>query len=134
MFGFTSSIAGALIEFKDEHNPQYLINTFGPATGPGSEKSIEYFNAVHPRFYARKNAELIKKNVKVRIIVGDQDWLYNNNGKLITKTFSDYLDSLGINHEYSVLENAGHMIPIEFTNGFREYPIQFWVDAFNPLL
>lgn len=29
MFGFTSSIAGALIEFKDEHNPQYLVNTFG---------------------------------------------------------------------------------------------------------
>jgi S-formylglutathione hydrolase FrmB len=133
IFGFTSSIAGALIEFKDEHNPQYLVNTFGPATGPCSEKSIEYFNAIHPKFYARKNAKLIKKNVKVRIIVGDQDWLYNNNGNYITKTFSDYLDSLGINHEYSVLENAGHMIPTEFTNGVREYPIQFWVDAFNPL-
>ena len=35
----------------------------------------------------RKNAELIKNNVKVRLIVGDQDWLYNNNGKLITKIF-----------------------------------------------
>jgi len=133
LFGFTSSVAGALIEFKDEHNPQYLVNTFGPATGPGSEKSIEYFNSVHPRFYASKNAELIKKNVKIRLIVGDQDWLYNSNGKLITKIFSDYLKSLGIKHEYSVLKNVGHMVPMEFTNGTREYPIQFWVDAFKPM-
>ena len=134
LFGFSSSIAGALIEFQDEHNPQYLVNTFGPAIGPGSEKSIEYFNSVHPRFYASKNAELIKKNVKIRLIVGDQDWLYNNNGKLITSLFSDYLDSLGIKHEYSVLKDVGHMIPIEYANGTREYPVQFWGDAFKPLV
>lgn len=133
LFGFTSSLAGALIEFQDEHNPQYLVNTFGPATGPGSEKSVEYFNAVHPRFYAEKNSELIKRNVKVRLIVGDQDWLYNNNGKLITKIFSDYLDSLGLKHDYTVLKNAGHMFPVEFADGTREYPVQFWVDAFKTI-
>jgi len=133
LFGYTSSVAGALIDFQDEHNPQYLVNTFGPASGAGSKKSIEYFNAVHPRFYARKNAELIKENVKIRLIVGDQDWLYNNNGKLITKIFSDYLDSLGIKHDYTVLKNAGHMVPIEFSNGAREYPIQFWADAFKTI-
>ncbi len=133
LFGCTSSIAGALIEFQDEHNPKYLVNTFGPATGPGSEKSIEYFNAVHPRFYASKNTELIKKNVKVRLIVGDKDWLFNNNGKLITTIFSNYLDSLGIKHEYTVLKNVGHMVPAEFTNGTREYPVQFWVDAFKTM-
>jgi glyoxylase-like metal-dependent hydrolase (beta-lactamase superfamily II)/S-formylglutathione hydrolase FrmB len=133
LFGYTSSVAGAIIDFQDEHSPQYLVNTFGPASGAGSEKSIEYFNAVHPRFYARKNAELIKKNVKIRLIVGDQDWLYNNNGKLITKIFSDYLDSLGIKHDYTVLKNVGHMVPIEFANGTREYPIQFWADAFKTI-
>ena len=131
MFGFASSLAGALIEFKDEHNPQYLENTFGPATGPGSEKSIAYFNAVHPKSYAKKNAELIKKNVKVRLIVGDQDWLYNNKGKFITKIFCDYLDSLGIKHDYTVLKNTGHMFPVDFADGTREYPVQFWVDAFK---
>jgi glyoxylase-like metal-dependent hydrolase (beta-lactamase superfamily II)/S-formylglutathione hydrolase FrmB len=134
LFGFTSSVAGALIEFQDEHNPQYLVNTFGPATGPGSENSIDYFNSVHPKYYARKNAELIKKNVKIRLIVGDQDWLYDNNGKLITTNFSHYLDSLGIKHEYTVLENVGHMVPTEFTNGNREYPVQFWADAFKTVL
>jgi enterochelin esterase-like enzyme len=133
LFGFTSSIAGALIDFQDEHNPQYLVNTFGPATGIDSEKSIEYFEAIHPRVYARKNSEMIKKNVKVRLVVGDQDWLYNNNGKLITKLFSDYLDSLGIKHDYTVLKNVGHMIPVEFANGTRDYPIQFWADAFKSM-
>jgi S-formylglutathione hydrolase FrmB len=133
LFGFTSSIAGALIDFQDEHNPQYLVNTFGPVSGTDSEKSIDFFNAVHPRIYAKNNAELIKKNVKVRLIVGDQDWLYNNNGKLITKNFSDYLDSLGIKHDYTVLKNVGHMVPLVFANGTKEYPIQFWVDAFKSI-
>jgi enterochelin esterase-like enzyme len=133
LFGFTSSLAGALIEFQDEHNPQYLVNTFGPATGAGSESSIDYFNAVHPKYYARKNAEQIKNDVKIRLLVGDQDWLYNDNGKLITTVFSEYLDSLGITHEYTVLEHVGHMVPAEFVNGNREYPIQFWVDAFKSI-
>jgi len=82
LFGFTSSVAGALIDFQDEHNPHYLVNTFGPSTGAGSERSIDYFNSVHPKYYARKNVELIKNNVKIRLIVGDQDWLYNNNGNI----------------------------------------------------
>ena len=131
LFGFTSSVAGALIEFQDEHNPQYLVNTFGPSTGAGSEKSIEYFNAIHPGFYAKQNAELIKNHVKVRLIVGDQDWLYNNNGKQITNIFSHYLDSLGIKHEYTVLKNVGHMVPNEFAIGNIEYPVKFWADAFK---
>jgi hypothetical protein len=69
----------------------------------------------------------------VRLVVGDQDWLYNNNGKFITKLFSDYLDSLGIKHDYTVLKNVGHMIPVEFANGTRDYPIQFWADAFKSM-
>jgi len=133
LFGFASSIAGALIDFQDEHNPQYLVNTFGSARGNDAANSIEYFNAVHPRNYAKKNAELIKKNVKVRLIVGDKDWLYNNEGKFITKNFSDYLDSLGIKHAYTVIKDVGHMVPFEFSNGTREYPIQFWVDAFTSI-
>lgn len=131
LFGFTSSIAGALIEFQDEHNPQYLVNTFGPSTGTGSEKSKDYFNSIHPKYYACKNAEKIKNNVKIRLIVGDQDWLYNNNGKMITNIFSQYLDSLGIKHEYTVIKNVGHMIPVEIANGNVKYPVKFWVDAFK---
>ena len=131
IFGFASSLAGAVIDFKDEHNPQYLENTFGPSQGVDAEKSEAYFNSVHPRVFAKQNAELISKKVKVRLIVGKEDWLYNNNGKLITKIFSDYLTSLGIKNDFSVIDGVGHMLPDAFDRNQSEYPIQFWIDAFK---
>ena len=131
LFGFASSLAGALINFKDERNPQYLENTFGPSTGTEATKSEAFFNSVHPRVYASANAEKIKNHVAVRLLVGDQDWLYNNQGNYITKNFSDYLDSLGIGHEYTVIKGVGHMLPNAFEKGEVVYPIDFWVDAFG---
>jgi enterochelin esterase-like enzyme len=130
-FGFASSLAGAVIDFKDEHNPQYLENTFGPATGKEAQKSEEYFNSVHPKKYAKENALLIKQNVKIRLLVGKEDWLYSSKGKLITKNFSDYLTNLGIKNEYTVLEGLGHMLPSDFDQNKAEYPLQFWIDAFK---
>lgn len=130
-FGFASSLAGAVIDFKDEHNPQYLENTFGPTTGNEATKSEAYFNSVHPKKYAKENASLIKHNVKVRLLVGKEDWLYSNKGKLITKNFSDYLTSLDIPNEYTVLEGLGHMLPSDFDQNKAAYPIQFWINAFK---
>lgn len=130
LFGYASSLAGALIDFKDEHNPQYLENTFGPSKGSDVGKSIAFFNSVHPRVYAKENAEKINRNVKIRLLVGDQDWLYNNHGNYITKNFSDYLTSLGIKHEYSLIKGAGHMLPDAFTQKPEEYPLSFWMNAF----
>lgn len=132
LFGYASSLAGAIIDFDDERNPQYLENTFGPATGPEKAQSEAYFNSVHPKLYAKKNASAIKKNkVKTRILVGDGDWLYNKNGKFITKDFCLYLDSLGIQNTYTIIKGAGHMLPDDFEKGTIEYPLQFWVDAFG---
>jgi len=131
LFGFASSLSGALINFKDERNPQYLENTFGPSTGTEAAKSEAFFNSVHPRVYASANAEKIKNHVAVRFLVGDQDWLYNNQGNYITKNFSDYLDSLGIKHEYTVIKGVGHMLPDAFDKGEAVYPIDFWVNAFG---
>jgi enterochelin esterase-like enzyme len=133
LFGFASSLAGAVIDFKDERNPQYLSNTFGPTSGENEAKSIAYFNAVHPKYYAQKNAKAIVGNVKVRLIVGKEDWLYSQNGKLITQIFSDYLTSLGISNKYSVIEGVGHMLPSEFEQNKVVYPIDFWVEAFKGL-
>lgn len=69
----------------------------------------------------------------MRLLVGNQDWLYDNRGKLITKIFSDYLVSLNIKNEYKVIDGVGHMLPDTFETGQIEYPIQFWVDAFKDL-
>lgn len=131
LFGFASSLAGALINFKDERNPQYLENTFGPSTGTESTKSEAFFNSVHPRVYASANAKKIKNHVAVRLLVGDQDWLYNNQGNYITKNFSDYLNSLDIKHEYTVIKGVGHNLPVAFDKGEAVYPIEFWVNAFG---
>lgn len=54
LFGFASSLAGALIDFTDEHNPQYLTNTFGPNQGADRDKSIAYFNSVYHDFLQKK--------------------------------------------------------------------------------
>jgi len=131
MFGFASSLAGALIDFKDEPNFQYLENTFGPSTGVEAVKSEAFFNSVHPRVYASANAEKIKKHVAVRLLVGDQDWLFNNHGSHLTKNFSDYLNALGIRHEYIVIKGVGHNLPDAFDKGEAAYPIDFWVNAFS---
>lgn len=131
MFGFASSIAGAVIDFTDEHNPQYLSNTFGPTEGEAAAASIAYFNAVHPKTYAQQNKVLIQKNVKVRLVVGKKDWLYDNKGKLITQNFSNYLSSLGIKNEYIPIDNIGHMLPQSFEKKEVNYPLTFWTNAFK---
>lgn len=131
VFGFASSIAGAVIDFQDEYNSLNLVNTFGHATGADAEKSIAYFKSIHPKLYAQQNTELIKKNVKIRLIVGTKDKLFAYKGKAITKNFCNYLDSLGIQNEYSVIKDVGHMIPIEYKKGTLNYPIRFWIDAFK---
>lgn len=109
---------------------QIIFQSF-QITGADAVKSEAYFNSVHPREYAKENAAIIKSNVKVRLVVGNEDWLYNNNGKLITKIFSDYLTSLGIKHDYTVIKGVGHMLPDAFDSNDKEYPIQFWIDSFK---
>ncbi|MFN8257909.1 MAG: alpha/beta hydrolase-fold protein [Bacteroidales bacterium] len=132
MFNYVSSLAGALIDFEDEPNPQYLENTFGPTTGVEKNQSKAYFDAVHPKRYAKENAKsIITNHIKTRIIVGDGDWLYNKNGKNITKNFSEYLSNLGIENKYSVIRGVGHMLPDAYGSGQIKYPIDFWRDAFK---
>jgi enterochelin esterase-like enzyme len=129
LFGATSSYAGAVVDWQDEHNVQTLTGTFGP----DEPASIELFNATRPQAYAQQNAAAIKGNVAIRVVVGDQDWLYNDgNGKNITKNFSDLLTSLGIPHEYSIVPGADHSITDQYSSGIIPSPIEFWQKAFDP--
>jgi pimeloyl-ACP methyl ester carboxylesterase len=132
MFGFTSSLAGAVINWEDEHNTQYLVNTFGPNDPDHVADSKEYFDSVHPRVFAAQNLELIKGYVGIRLLVGDQDWLYKNRGNdFITRNFSNQLTTLGIDYEYTVIPGVGHMLPDEVAAGNIQYPIEFWQKAFQ---
>jgi len=127
-FGAVSSLGGAVISWQDEHNMGYLTNTFGPDT----VESIARFDNVHPAAWAARNADLIRNRVRVRVLVGDQDWLYHDNGKAITDRFSMRLETLGIPHDYTVLPGLGHDLPDAIASGTLRYPSDFWNEAFDP--
>lgn len=131
LFGHASSLAGAVIDWEDEHNTQYLINTFGPNDAAHVADSKAWFDAAHPRKAAADNIAMLKERTHVRLLVGDQDWLYDNHGKPITKLFSQQLTTLGIAHEYGVVQGVGHMLPQAFGDGTAAYPLDFWRAAFE---
>lgn len=62
-----------------------------------------FFTAVSPRTLARDNARAISAGSLVRIAIGDADETFDNN-----RAFHEYLDSLGIAHEWIVLPRIGH--------------------------
>jgi enterochelin esterase-like enzyme len=130
LFGYVSTLAGALIDFDDEPFPQNIAHTFGPPDDPATRA---YFNAVHPRTMARDNAELVKQlGLKVRLLVGDQDaFVYKKHGELITQRMGEFLTELGIENTYSVLPGIGHFVPESIARGDLEYPGEFWVEAFE---
>jgi len=126
-FAYASSLAGAVIDFDDEPMKQYITNTFGPIDDPASEA---YFNSVRPHHYVEHNAHAIKaQDVKVRLLVGDGDWLYDNNGTRITENFSKLLTQYGISHTYAVLPGVDHMITEAIEAGTLAYPSAFWEEA-----
>jgi enterochelin esterase-like enzyme len=61
------------------------------------------FRAASPRIFASKNAAKIGKNSLVRIVIGRDDETYDNNAE-----FHSYLKSLGIPHEWIILDGVGH--------------------------
>ncbi|MFF4253849.1 alpha/beta hydrolase-fold protein [Streptomyces sp. NPDC001663] len=126
-FGYVSSLAGAVIDFEDEPMKQYVTNTFGPLDDPAS---AAYFNRVRPHYFVEHNTRAIKaKGVKVRLLVGDGDWLYDKDGKKITENFSDLLTRYGIKHTYTVLPGVDHMITEAIAAGTLAYPSDFWAEA-----
>lgn len=127
-FGYVSSLAGAVIDFDDEPMKQYITNTFGPIDDPAS---AAYFNSVRPHYYVEHNAGAIKaKGVKVRLLVGDGDWLYDKDGKKITENFGKLLTQYGIDHTYTVIPGVDHMITEAIAAGTLAYPSDFWEQAF----
>ncbi|MGW2288784.1 alpha/beta hydrolase-fold protein [Streptomyces phaeochromogenes] len=127
MFGYVSSLAGAVIDFEDEPMKQYVTNTFGPLEDPAS---ATYFNRVRPHYFVEHNTRAIKaKGVKVRLLVGDGDWLYDKDGKKITENFAKLLTRHGIEHTYTVLPGVDHMITEAIAAGSLTYPSDFWAEA-----
>jgi len=65
--------------------------------------NVEYFKANDPWSLAEKNADAVRGRTAIRIVVGGKDGLQVPNRK-----YHELLDRLKIEHEFHVIEDAGH--------------------------
>lgn len=127
LFGATSSVAGALVDWEEEPLQRSLECTFGAMENPVSK---QYFEAWHPRTFLLRNLrEILNSGMKVRMFVGDKDRLYEENGVHITGRFHALLESLGIPHSFEITPGANHNPMQIFAPGVREYDTSFWDEA-----
>ena len=94
LFGVVSSIAPSITTYEMERK-EVILPTF--------EDDVDYFNANSPTTLIQNNAGYIRKNTIIRLLVGDQDFLYD----LIQK-FHQQLTDLQINHQYAIAKGADH--------------------------
>lgn len=129
LFGAASSVAGAVVNWEEEHMTRALECTFGDVGNPASK---EYFDSLHPSVFATRNADAIIRNgMKIRLYVGTEDKLFDDNGTPITTRFHLQLDSLKIPHTFDIVDGAGHN-PMEiFSPCTLKYDTVFWNKAFK---
>jgi enterochelin esterase-like enzyme len=116
LFGVVSSIAPSITTFDMERKE--IIE-------PVFENDSLYFKMNSPTELVRKNADYIRKNTKIRLLTGDEDFLF----ELIEK-FHRHLNSLEIDHQYKIAEGADHdykdvIEKLEFDS------FSFWGEAFG---
>lgn len=128
MFGAVSSVAGAVVDWDEEPLQRALECTFGDINDSFSRI---YFDACHPRTAACRNArEIIGRGMRVRMFVGTNDRLYDENGNQITEKFHQTLSRLKIPHTLTVVPGASHN-PVEIFNpSVNPYDVSFWKEAF----
>lgn len=130
LFCAASCVAGAVVAWDEEPLQRALECTFGDVTDPASRR---YFDANRPEVFASQNVETIRAgNMKIRIFVGTNDRLYNENGNHIIPRFHQFLDSLGIQHSYEVVPDADHNPEELFDESQHPYDVSFWSTAFTP--
>lgn len=129
MFCAVSSVAGAVVNWEEEHMTRALECTFGDVSDPDSKA---YFDSLHPRVFVQRNARsIIENGMKIRLFVGTEDKLYNDGGIPITTRFHNDLESFGIPHSYTVVSGADHSPHHIFFPGRQNYDVDFWNKAFD---
>ena len=86
---------------------------------------IEYFRAVSPRQLAADNAEIIRQESLIRIVIGDRDETFANN-----RDFHEYLVALDIPHDWIVIEGVGHD-PMSVLQALGDQHWAFYREAFK---
>lgn len=94
LFGSVTVYGGALLTY-DTLSQRDKKENFGD--------SRERFNENNPWTWAEKNAAKIRELVKVRMVIGTKDWLYERNTE-----FKAHLDKLKIPVSYQEIEGEEH--------------------------
>jgi endo-1,4-beta-xylanase len=94
LFGVVSSIAPSITTFEMERK-EVITPTF--------EDDTAYFNSNSPSTLLQRNADYIRVNTNIRLLVGDKDFLFK-----IIQEFHQQLMDLHINHQYGVAKDADH--------------------------
>jgi enterochelin esterase-like enzyme len=115
LFGVVSSIAPSITTFEMERKE---------IIAPVFENDTSYFNINSPAELAGENADYLRKNTNIRLLVGDEDFLFELIGK-----FHLRLNSLEINHQYSVAKGADHDYR-EVIEKLDYNAFDFWKKAF----
>ncbi len=118
LFGVVSSIAPSITSFEMERK-EVIAPTF--------EDDTAYFNVNHPSSLVQKNADYLRENTVIRLLVGDRDFLFD-----IVQQFHRQLNDLQINHQYAIAKGADH----DYQEVIRKLDFNsftFWASAFKLL-
>lgn len=91
---------------------------------PTFENDSTYFNANSPATLVKKNADYIRRNTTIRLLVGDKDFLLD----LVNK-FHQQLIDLKIDHLYNIAKDADHDYR-EVINKLDSNSFNFWKNSF----
>lgn len=115
LFGVVSSIAPSITTFEMERK-EVITPTF--------ENDSTYFNANSPATLIKKNADYIRRNTRIRLLVGDKDFLLD----LVNK-FHQQLIDLKIDHQFAIAKDADHDYR-EVINKLDFNSFNFWKNSF----
>lgn len=116
LFGVVSSIAPSITTFEMERK-EVIVPTFA--------NDAAYFNENSPISLVQKNAEYLRKNTILRILVGDKDFLLD-----MVQKFHQKLTDLQISHQYTIAKDADHDYR-EVIQNLNIDPFKFWKEAFQ---
>ena len=116
LFGTVSALAPSIKPMSEE--PEVVREPFG--NDPAFWESVGPWNTV------KQHASEVRGHTLVRLFVGDQDPLL----KPVTE-YHQLLDSLGIQHEFSIVSGAHHRYD-EIITRMPTDPLLFWAKAFAP--
>jgi len=115
LFGVVSSIAPSITTFEMERKEVIT---------PAFEDDTAYFNANSPSTLVQKNADYIRTNSAIRLLVGDKDFLYE-----LIREFHHQLQDLKITHQFSIAKDADHDYK-EVIKKLDSNSFTFWKSSF----